>query len=272
MKSITDYKGKAIYHPSGKAGEYSYWACNFYVGCSNKCIYCYCRTGILAGSMGYDKPQLKKCFRDADHAIELFEKEMKANLPELKKHGLFFSFTTDPMLPETYFLTLRAIGICLNNNVPVKVLTKRTDWLEDFEDRVHLPMDHKLLAFGFTLTGHDQLEPFANTNQERINAMQKLHDAGFKTWASIEPIIDVESSIDMIDAIRNHVDLVKIGLRSGKKYSSLELVDMIPSVDLLARVFGFKVYYKDSFLFQAKVSRKELPEYCVTRDFNMFNL
>ncbi|KAA6320448.1 hypothetical protein EZS27_029784 [termite gut metagenome] len=35
------FNGKAIYNPSGKAGEYSYWACNFYNGCSNGCTYCY---------------------------------------------------------------------------------------------------------------------------------------------------------------------------------------------------------------------------------------
>ena len=33
------FNGKAIYNPSGKAGEYSTWACNFYVGCSNMCEY-----------------------------------------------------------------------------------------------------------------------------------------------------------------------------------------------------------------------------------------
>lgn len=30
-------KGKAIYKPAGKAGEYAKYACNFYVGCSNDC-------------------------------------------------------------------------------------------------------------------------------------------------------------------------------------------------------------------------------------------
>ena len=73
------FKGKAIYNPSGKAGEYSYWACNFYIGCSNKCEYCYCKKGVLANSIGQDKPQLKKCFRDEAHALELFKKELKAN-------------------------------------------------------------------------------------------------------------------------------------------------------------------------------------------------
>ncbi len=61
---MKNFKGKAIYNPSGKAGEYSYWACNFYVGCSNGCEYCYCKKGILSGVMGQDKPQLKKCFKD----------------------------------------------------------------------------------------------------------------------------------------------------------------------------------------------------------------
>ena len=28
MKGNKNFKGKAIYNPSGKAGEYSYWACN----------------------------------------------------------------------------------------------------------------------------------------------------------------------------------------------------------------------------------------------------
>ena len=41
-----------------------------------------------------DTPKLKKCFKDEVHALEIFENELKANLPELQKHGLFFTFTT----------------------------------------------------------------------------------------------------------------------------------------------------------------------------------
>ena len=36
-----EYHGKAIYQPSGKAAEYGEWACNFHIGCSNWCDYCY---------------------------------------------------------------------------------------------------------------------------------------------------------------------------------------------------------------------------------------
>jgi len=200
------YKGKAIYQPKGPAGEYAEWACNFYVGCSNDCSYCYCKKGVLGHVMGGLIPTLKKCFKDEADALKIFEKELKLNLLELQKHGLFFTFTSDPFLPETTLLTQQAARLCLINDVPVKFLTKRADWHIDALIRElnenqtiwnYEPKKH-LLAFGFTLTGHDELEPNASTNAERIEAMKKLHNAGFKTFASIEPIIDLNSSMEMI--------------------------------------------------------------------------
>ena len=126
------YKGKAIYSPSGKAGEYSYWACNFYVGCSNGCEYCYCKKGILKPVMGMDKPRLKKCFKHETHAFNTFIKELLKHKIEIKKNGIFFSFTTDPLLPETKTLTWWAAGYAINQGVPVKILTKCTAWVDAF--------------------------------------------------------------------------------------------------------------------------------------------
>ena len=44
-----EYHGKAIYQPSGKAAEYGEWACNFHIGCSNWCDYCYCSKALHPG-------------------------------------------------------------------------------------------------------------------------------------------------------------------------------------------------------------------------------
>jgi hypothetical protein len=236
-------------------------------------------------------PTLKKCFKDENHALEVFEKELKANLPELQKHGLFFSFTTDPMLPETITLTWKAVSICFQNNVPVKILTKRTDFLKSIininrgylgGNILFIEKEKKLIALGFTLTGHDELEPNTSTNAERIEAIRKLHDAGFKTWASIEPIIDFESSFDMIDKSWDSCDLFKIGLQSGKKYDKKELNAFVNRL-LLYRVGRGRrglsptchvacLYFKDSLLKQAGISRPELPDNCVGRDYNVFNV
>jgi DNA repair photolyase len=258
----------AIYQPAGKAGEYAKYACNFYVGCSNGCTYCYLKKGIGCKTLGGNVPTLKKCFKNEEHALEVFEKELKANLPELQKHGLFLSFTTDPLLPETNRLTRDAIDIAINNKVYVEILTKRTDLIHR-----HLPffmLDKKYIAFGFTLTGHDELEPYASTNQERIEAMKKLHKAGFKTFASIEPIIDFESSMQMIIRTASICDLLKIGLESGKKYNKKELQEFVSSVSFITKDTR-KIYWKDSLLKAAGINRSQLPVNCVDRDYNIFN-
>lgn len=270
---MKNFNGKAIYNPSGKAGEYSYWACNFYVGCSNGCTYCYCKKGILAGVMGQDKPQLKKCFKDEADAHFIFLKEMLENIDELLEYGLFFSFTTDPMLPETIDLTMKAVNSLVVNDIPVKILTKRADWVESLLSRngpivCNGKAVHKV-AFGFTLTGHDELEPYASTNQERIEAMKKLHDAGFKTFASIEPIINIPTSLEMIKLTTMYCDLYKIGLESGKKYYPQLIRDFIDDVTSWVGCTS-TIYFKDSLLKQAGIERRNLPSNCVGRDYDIF--
>lgn len=272
------FNGKAIYNPSGKAGEYSYWACNFYVGCSNGCTYCYCKKGILAGAMGGDTPKLKSCFKDENHALEVFEEELRRNKHELQQHGLFFTFTTDPFLPETEKLYSKAILTAAFNNIPVKVLTKRADFFRESSIFMLLSRAHgatmfemNYIAFGFTLTGHDELEPNASPNAERIEAMRKLHEAGFKTWASIEPIIDLGSSLKMILDARHFCNLFKIGLESGKKYDKDLLQIFIGDIIEYTEYFGCKIYFKDTLLKQAGISRSELPNNCVGIDYNIFN-
>lgn len=261
---------KAIYCPAGKAAEYAKWACNFYVGCSNGCTYCYLKKGRGAAILGGDKPTLKKCFRDDFHALDVFEKELKANLPELQKSGLFFSFSTDPLLPETIDLTFDAVEMCLEYKVPVKILTKVvTDEFENYylnftkEDAIE-----SKIAFGFTLTGHDELEPGASTNRERIEAMKKLHDAGFRTFASIEPVIDFESSFRMIEQTLGFCDLYKIGLMSGAKPLQMETRFFVDRVSRIVNQFNRKVYWKQSIV---SVAGKFDDASSVDRDYNIFN-
>jgi DNA repair photolyase len=273
------FNGKAIYQPAGKAQEYAQWACNFYVGCSNGCTYCYLKKGIGKDVLGGEKPTLKKCFKDEENALEVFEKELLQNIDELHKHGLFFSFTTDPMLPETIMLIRNSVWLCLKNHVPVKILTKNASVAIKYSI-VYNAFDNMLMnfqgydrkiAFGFTLTGHDELEPGASTNAERIEAMKKLHEIGFKTFASIEPIIDFESSFRMIYHTQHFCDLYKIGLASGQKVNR-EYYEMLRSFNLqVVNLFAgtnVKVYWKESI-------RKHFGVFpdagCnVERDYNLF--
>lgn len=266
------FKGKAIYNPSGKAGEYSYWACNFYNGCSVGCNYCFNKKGRGKNILGGNTPTLKKTLKDDYTASRIFIQEVAENVDELRKHGLFFSFTTDPLLPETKELTYFAIGVCQVNRIPVKILTKMGD-KEAIDFSVGASMytwDKKLIAYGVTLTGHNDLEPNGSTNESRINAIRDMNIEGYPTFASIEPIISFPRSLDMIEKSVDYCDLFKIGLESGRKYDKLQLNRFIDAVIYSTESMGCKVYFKDGLLEQAGIKRENLPSVCVTRDYNIF--
>jgi DNA repair photolyase len=270
--------GKAIYQPSGKASEYSKWAVNFYNGCSAKCEYCYNRHGITAKILGADIPTLKKCLKNEDTAIEIFKKELFQNLPELQKHGLFFNFVSDPFLPETVGLNTWCMRECLKVDVPIKILTKQTWWIDEFIQEININgtiwnkdvnIARKLMAFGFTLTAHDEKEYGTAPNMDRIGAMIVLNEEGFKTWASIEPIIEFDSSLEMIRKTIGYCDLYKIGIQSGKHYDKSFLIAFM---NMVSRITGGKIplYFKDSLLKMAGIERSKLPINCVVSDYNIF--
>ncbi len=265
----------AIYRPKGKAKEYSEWACNFYVGCSNQCAYCYLRKGRGAKILGGNVPTLKKCFRDESHALDIFERELNANLPELRKHGLFFSFSTDPMIRETKRLTIEAVKICNRNNVPVSVLTKEAGYVYLLGLSYDSEIDKRLIAIGFTLTGHDEQEPKASKNEQRILAMEFCKKAGYRTFASIEPIIDFDSSYNMIEATAGFCDIYKIGLESWSKYNRDDALAFYVDVSVfLSSGNKSKVYFKNLFLKLINIGRKDNNERfpcAVDSDYNMFN-
>lgn len=269
MSKIDMYKGKAIYNPSGKAGEYSYWACNFFVGCSNECTYCYLKKGRGANILGGCTPSLKKCFKNQEHALEVAMDEVSINEDEIRKHGLFFSFTTDPLLFETKVLTMDLVEACNAIGIPVKILTKQSDFFEFLEvyEKASVDWNKSLIAFGFTLTGHDELEPNADTNKERIYAMSQLKKSGYKTFASIEPIIDFESAKAMIGLSMGFCDLFKIGLESGKKY---DVVGAQSFIEWLDEFEVAKIYLKESLQKLTGYRNNDLDDYFVERDYNMF--
>ena len=270
---------KAIYMPKGKAGEYAKYACNFYIGCSNDCEYCYCKRGLLGHAMGAPKATLKKCFKDETDALLTFEMELMKNLEELIKHGLFFTFTSDPMLNNTRKLTIQAVDFAIRNDINCKILTKRADFIGSLPKWWFYKENRVNIAFGFTLTGHDELEPGASTNAERIEAMRKLHEMGFKTFASIEPVIDLWESEYMIKQTLGICDLYKIGLLSGKKsYTRFSINGFVDIVNNNIMNYScqnhvdIKVYWKDSVLDYIGMKRETLPaEICVGADYNIFN-
>ena len=202
--------GKALYTPKGAAREYA---------CPHNCSYCYLKRGVLSKQLGGTDVQLKKCFANEDDALMKFKNECDKYIDYLRVVGIFFSFSTDPMLKETSTLTMKAAMIAINLDIPVMILTKCADVplsVNLLINSICMEKRH-LISFGFTLTGRDDMEPGASPNEERIDAMRRLKELGFNTWASIEPIIDFDSSLSIILKAIPWCGHLKIGLRSGVK-------------------------------------------------------
>ena len=233
--------------------EYGRIGCNFYTGCPHNCEYCYLKRGITGKALGGTVVQLKKMLKDPDTAITTFRKELWKYIDECRKHGIFFSFTCDPLIAETRMLTQQAVLSCRNADVPVWLLTKDAAFIRDEAFMRPLLDMHKMLRrsihFGFTLTGRDDMEPMAARNYERIMTMGELHEQNFPTWASIEPVIDWTSSFNVIQNSLPYCDHYKIGLRSGVKKDYYDWrtfeENLVGLVDMIVAA-GKTVYLKES--------------------------
>lgn len=248
MKPIN---GKALYTPKGAAMEYGRVGCNFYTGCPHNCEYCYLKRGITGNALGGTEVKLKKCFKNEADAINVFCKEATQHLDHLRETGVFFSFTTDPLIPETRDLTISALGFCVDMGIHAKVLTKDADFINDarFQLTMMAAAAKEFIHFGFTLTGRDDMEPNASSNEERIDAMRILHYSGFPTWASIEPVIDWKSTERIVVASIPYCDHYKIGLRSGVKKDYYDIAESADAIDRIVKKVmkeGASIYLKES--------------------------
>ncbi len=322
---------KILSRPKKNAEEYGRWAVNPYLGCTGGCLYCYLKEGPGAKNLGGNTPRLKAHVVNMEHACYLAMCEILEHRDEIiRDGGLFMTFTSDPMLPKTREVYLTIARRAIESRIPVTVLTKCTsfckpgtpafgyastdrdpataelwfcDCIEHSRRPIFSPFKDLMsqhLAFGWTLTGHDELEPNASPNADRIKAMGRLFDAGFKTWASIEPVIDFDSSLRMIQqALDAGCQHFKIGLmtrgtkvcRSGftlggqtfEPYDPARCLAFVQDVMTATRDRA-TVYWKQSFrdfiggtpnhrLFTDGELHKIFDDYpnAVGKDWSMFN-
>lgn len=196
-----------IYEPAGRAREYAALAANLYAGCAHGCKYCYA-------------PAALRRDREQFHANPAPRRNVLAELKKdcLKLRGqnvtsVLFSFTTDPYQPLDEECQLSRLGIQAlhDSGLAVEILTKGgTRAARDFD--LLTTRD----AFATTLTFIDEnqsreWEPGAALPDDRINAMKMAHSKGIPVWASLEPVVDPEQSLELIRLTHEIVDMFKVG-------------------------------------------------------------
>lgn len=253
----------AFYLPKGPAGEYAAqgYGLNLFRGCTGGCIYCYREHGIISKSIGGDTPVLLKKYKDEAGALTRIAHDLDNHKNELvAADGVFATFTSDPGQEATFPLFKQAFDLIIKAGVPVKMLTKFTSWVNTPEGQELLAKGAStgFLAVGFTLTGHDELETGASPNADRVAAMKSIHSMGIKTFASIEPVIDQQTSLDMVKAAAGYCDMFLVGLESGPNRHVLtddEVSNMSHQMIDVVRSCGVgSIYFKSSILKVAKAA------------------
>ncbi|MCO5191009.1 MAG: radical SAM protein [Anaerolineae bacterium] len=196
-----------IYAPRGQAGEYAKLSTNPYRGCGHECRYCYVPKVLRMARRDFDagaierKDFMKLLTRDA-------KKYQACGITE----QVMLSFTTDPYHPLDNTLTRKVLHTLQDYGLAICTLTKGgTRSLRDI-DLFRPNRD----AFATTLTTLDndfshKWEAAAALPADRIAALRAFHEAGIFTWVSLEPTLNTDSSISIIEATHEFVDLYKIG-------------------------------------------------------------
>lgn len=185
MKRVKGYiQRKTLLYMTGV--EYGDYTINHVLGCSHGCKYpCYAymmkrRFGQVKSYEEWLEPYL------VSNTLELLDRE----LPKLKDKikSVQLCFTTDPFMygyGEIADMSLAVIDRLDAALVKCTVLTKGVLPLS-------LAQFSKENEYGITLVTlsdayRKRMEPHAAPLKERLDALRALHDAGCKTWISMEP-------------------------------------------------------------------------------------
>ena len=208
MKAITR---KTMLYQTGV--EYGDYTMNHAQGCAHGCKFP-CYAFLMKKRFGQIKDYeewIEPCL--VSNTLELLDRE----IPRLrdKIQSVQLCFTTDPFMngyPEVGAMSIAAIRKLNNAGIRCTTLTKGI-----------LPMELAQLSpeneHGITLISLDEgyrekMEPGAAPYADRLAALRALHDAGCRTWVSIEPYPTpnlIEQDLqNILDAV-NFVDKIIFG-------------------------------------------------------------
>lgn len=217
MKSI---KRESLLYKTGV--EYGDYTINHAQGCSHGCKYP-CYAFLMAKRFGKAKTYEDWCEPQiVGNALDLLDKE----IPKLKHKikSVQLCFTTDPFMyeyPEIGEMSLAIIRKLNEAGIKCTALTKGVL-------PIKLAGMSKDNEYGITLVSLDEafrreIEPYSAPYMERIASLRALHNAGCKTWVSIEPYPTpniIEQDFDAILQAIEFCDKIIFGrLNYNKKVS-----------------------------------------------------
>ena len=208
MKTITR---KTMLYQTGV--EYGDYTMNHVQGCARGCKFP-CYAFLMKKRFGQIKDYeewLEPCL--VSNTLELLDRE----IPRLrdKIQSVQLCFTTDPFMngyPEVGAMSIAAIRKLNNAGIRCTTLTKGILPLELAQ--LSPENEHGITLISLDESYREKMEPGAAPYADRLAALRALHDAGCRTWVSIEPYPTpnlIEQDLqNILDAVR-FVDKIIFG-------------------------------------------------------------
>lgn len=208
MKTITR---KTMLYQTGV--EYGDYTMNHAQGCAHGCKFP-CYAFLMKKRFGQIKDYeewIEPCL--VSNTLELLDRE----IPRLrdKIQSVQLCFTTDPFMngyPEVGAMSIAAIRKLNNAGIRCTTLTKGILPLELAQ--LSPENEHGITLISLDESYREKMEPGAAPYADRLAALRALHDAGCRTWVSIEPYPTpnlIEQDLqNILDAVR-FVDKIIFG-------------------------------------------------------------
>ncbi len=196
-----------IYPPRGQAGEYAPLATNPYRGCGHGCSYCY-----VPRVTKQPRPEFDAGAVERKTFLIALQKDAAKYLAFALTGQVMLSFTTDPYHPGDNTLTREVLDMLQRYGLGICTLTKGGQRALRDIDLFRKDRD----AFASTLTTLDndfslKWERAAALPADRIATLEAFAKRGIFTWVSLEPTLDLDSSLAIVDRTHEFVDLYKVG-------------------------------------------------------------
>ena len=208
MKSV-------IYETKGRAREFNELAINLFAGCGHACVYCYGADVTHTDKERFiNEPKPRVTPEDIQRSAEYYSSRGE-------KRSILLCFVTDPYQPieaETK-LTRTAIEILHCYHLRVTLLTKGGKRaMRDFD----LLKSNDAFATTLTLANSKDSaiwEPGAAPPEERILSLKEAHKLGIETWVSLEPVVYLFQTLELIRQTMDFVDHYKVGAMNYHPHS-----------------------------------------------------
>jgi len=229
-------KCPALFHCNGKDKILQYLSTLgiYYGKCDHGCKYCYVNDTYMIG-------------KDPENIDEFLKKLDRSAKKHSRGEQVLLSFTSDPYCNRDVKLgyTRKVLNVLLAHQVTTTVLTK--GGIRALRD-IDIFKQFDSFALGQTMTfvndkKSKEIEPNASTPTERIDTLKALKSNGIKTWLSLEPVIDPEETLKVIEATAQFVDFYKVGKLNHIANNTDWAAFSIRAVALL-RLMGKQFYIK----------------------------